>query len=77
MTKTPFQQKWETMKLAHGVICLIGVFFVVLAGILLRLIPVRYSVRVHYCSQLLGLALLFAGLGTGIWLALQNHSVSH
>jgi hypothetical protein len=77
MIKTPFQQKWDKMKISHGVLCTIGVLFAVLAGILIRLIPGRYSVRAHYCSQVLALSLLFAGLGTGIWLALQNHSVSY
>ena len=77
MTKTPFEEKWETRKLAHGVISTLGVISLVLGPILLRLIPGRYDVRVHYCFQLLGLSLYVTGFGIGAWLAVQNNSVSY
>jgi NADH:ubiquinone oxidoreductase subunit 4 (subunit M) len=77
MIKTPFQTKWDAIKVAHGVLSGLGVLFILLGAILIRLISASYSVRIHYGTQVFALILLLAGFGSGVWLALQNNSVSY
>jgi hypothetical protein len=62
----------HSVKLAHGFVCGFAVLTFGISGILLRLLQSKYAVRVHYCLQLFGLGLLYAGLGTGIWLVDRN-----
>jgi hypothetical protein len=75
MTKTPYDRKWDNIKIVHVVMSGLGAILFAVGGILLRAVPGRYAVRVHYCTQLFGLVLSLVGFGAGVWLAIQNDQV--
>ena len=55
-------------RIAHGVcMSLAVILFFPLGGIILRLLKIRGNVNIHIAWQILGLCMLTAGFGLGVW----------
>lgn len=66
----PLFAKVSKVRTAHAVLmCLAIVFWFPLGVILLRLLKVKNTVRWHAIWQSLGLVLLIAGFGLGVWIS--------
>ena len=67
--------QFDAFRLSHAI--LIGFAFLIfaLSGVMLRLSHFKYIVRVHYCTQIFALAMMFAGFACGVWLANLDNKV--
>jgi uncharacterized membrane protein len=64
-------------RIAHGVLTSLAVIlFFPIGGVLLRLLKSPSIVRIHIALQVLGLAVLIAGFGLGLWVQEQINIVS-
>ena len=63
-------------RIAHGVLMSLAVIvFFPLGGVLIRLLKHPSTARIHIALQLLGLAVLIAGFGLGLWVQDQINIV--
>jgi uncharacterized membrane protein len=64
-------------RIAHGVLTSLAIIlFFPIGGVLLRLLRGPNIVKIHITLQVLGLAVLLAGFGLGIWVQEQIKIVS-
>lgn len=72
------QVEMNKMSIAHGV--LMGLAFAVIFPVgatVMRLFRFKNLIWFHAAAQALGYILALAGLGLGVWLAVNSQQVSH
>lgn len=63
-------------RIAHGVLMSLAVIvFFPLGGVLIRILKNPSTVKIHVALQIIGLAVLIAGFGLGLWVQDQINIV--